>query len=141
MHITNVDFSEYPYEVWDCTCMNKKGEHRLIEIKNRDCSSISKFGLSEGFVIEKAKYDALIDLCNNSEEKIRAIYVNHFTDGITAWWFLDEEQIHWGYKQYNRTNCGDTTVIPKYVGNLKIRDRQSIYIAEYDEIERIKKLF
>lgn len=131
--ITDLKWSQST-DKWDVCCKNRNGENRIVEIKDRNYSSNVQFSNS-GFVLEKEKYDALAAICVTKkaiESKMRPIYINFFKNGVVAWWFLDEIEPHWIWKNYYKTTVADSFVIPKYVTNLKIIPNQSFYIQELD---------
>ncbi len=79
---TTEDFADY-----DVVYTNENGNNITIgEIKYRK-NKVTDF---DTWFLEKDKYDRLIQIANNSTNKPRVTYINHFIDNITAIWDLTE---------------------------------------------------
>lgn len=72
------EFTDKKYDSIDCFATACTGERFAIEIKNRDIS-INKYNQ---ILLEKVKYDALIDAYNKG---YRPLYRCYFKDGVITW--------------------------------------------------------
>lgn len=126
------DFTEDKYDNIDCfaTAHTPISSIYSIEIKNRDID-YNKYA-DDGFILEKIKYDALMDAYNKSG--YTPIYCNYFQNGIRITWNLTtikNVENRWITKSCTRTtatnygNRVDKKVILLYPKEGKVRRSQS----------------
>lgn len=116
--IPDLTFAEHKVSRWDCVSHERQA---IIELKSRRTHYPT-------LLIEKKKYDALIDKAN--EVGYKAVYINSTPKGIYCW-VLNEMDIEWNIetKYPATTSFGNTKRVPKEVGYLCIT--QSKIIKEF----------
>ena len=95
--------------------------HYVMELKNREAYNPQHFN---GSFIEKIKYDFLTKNCN---DKIPG-YVCRFKDGsYWAWNLKTVTEPDWREQMLPRnSHFGDSTFIPKMVGDLTLKDGKKL---------------
>ena len=79
-------FSKNKYTKWDVLYTSGATDNHVIgEIKRRKNTSNDY----DCWFLQKDKYEALLQIQSEASKPIKITYINHFTDGATAVWDLD----------------------------------------------------
>lgn len=98
------EFTEDPYAKWDVSTTGR-GHTYNVEIKDRDIL-FTKY-LAEGYMLEKIKYDALMEAYEQTGSI--PIYLNYFQEGVGFTWNLTKVNPVW-----RKAWCTETTADGTY---------------------------
>lgn len=124
--INKVNFTENRFDFFDVDYYSGETKHFIVELKYREnYSSTNKLIQNEGVVLEKFKYDKILNyaLINNCE----AYYVMMFNDGIGYSFNLKEIQPIFKEKMLPKTSCGNNQFIKKIVAIIPIEKGKKFY--------------
>ena len=103
--VKHFEFTKGKYDSWDSSFTGKSGTYN-VEIKNRDIP----FELYEkkGFMLEKIKYDALMEAYY--ETGSLPIYINFYQHGKGFWYnLLDiDPNVEWETGEYTKSTANGT---------------------------------
>jgi len=125
---------EEAFTSWD-VCLNSGSTKAVCEIKVRKLFTDS----FQDFILEKHKYDALIEVCNRpkaKENNLQPLYINFFFDKIAVWNISKLKESDFVSVELRATSvdgCEDTK--DKMVTYLKIEDAHIInYELDYNKL-------
>lgn len=119
----NYKFTTSKYESYDLVTSRDCETSALTEIKYRQDykytdTIIQKFGT----VMEKLKYEELMDAYNSNPKYDKVFYCTIFKDNIACLWDITNINPTWVKVKYKHTTVADNTIVNKLVSNLKLED-------------------
>lgn len=139
-HVDSYYFTGDRYEHYDACYHTTTNKKYMVEIKYRDnYSSTSPLIQNEGILIEKYKYDNLINAIKTdrssylgSDEKI-PLYITYFNDGKGYIYTINEDdKIEWYEKKCPQNTVNNGKYITKIVGNIPLNKCKEIKYNKED---------